>query len=995
MSTSLVEARKSAPATPGKHDPSRPLPQTDAELLRLPALTEAGLAIVRAQLDVDALCELVYEHVARIVEVHSFHLGLFEGDQFTLKVWIQDGDRRPPAAFPGAQNTGIVGWLRASQQPLLVRDFEAEMDSLPARPSYLSDNPPRSAVFVPLVAGETVVGSMSVQHAQPNAYDEDDLQILGIIANQAASAITNARLFATAQRRADQLMAIAEVGYAITAVLDLDDLLASVVELIRERFGYYHVQVFLVEDETHRAVFRASTGHQINQLWREQGRSQRFGEGIIGWVAGMGQHLLANDVAAEPRYIADDPRLLPDTRSELAVPLKVEDEVLGVLDVQSQTLNAFTNEDLFVLNALANQVAVAVDAAWSYRAQQEEAWITTVLLQIAEATNRVDTLEDVLSTVVRLIPMLTGVASCAIWLLDEDLDVFELASSYGTAGQLEAKNPSAGQRHMKATGESPNSSRSAIADWDRRGAFQRQRISAEGTVALALLRTNLQPLELGSGDEYLLPPWLWQSLSGDQVILLPLLAQNRLVGSLMVGLDSEDVPVRLRSKRLSLLSGIANQTASAIESVRLATAHQEEAWISWALLEVSRAIGNARTVEEMLNQVVRLAPLLAGIDRCAAFLRQSEDDEFVMVAQYLGRGTHVGSFSGQRLAPGDLPLLDLAVATRRLKRVEDATKSALVPAKWAENVGSRTLIALPLVAQDEVRGALLVDDADIPIMVSQRRVDILEGIAKQVGLAMENFLLLAQEKERARLAQELQVARSIQASYLPSTTPQVQGYEIAHTWSSAREVGGDFYDFIKLADGRIGLLMADVADKGVPAALFMATSLTLLRVSAHNFNAPDRVLARSNQLIGANNRTDMFVTVWYGILDPEAHRVDYANAGHGLALHVRQTDGEVQRLKTAGVPLGVFEPAGIVLGHCTLESGDLLVLYTDGVIDALNEQGEEFGQDRLESILFGQRHQSAKALVDAVIRAVQRHAGSVPLGDDITLAIVKRLGDSP
>ena len=129
----------------------------------------------------------------------------------------------------------------------------------------------------------------------------------------------------------EQLATIAEVSSAIAGELDLDALLAKVVELIRERFDYYHVQVFLVEDEEHRAIFRASTGYDLNKLWTAQGRSLPFGAGIIGWVAATGEHLLAGDVAQEPRYLPDDPRLLPDTRSELAVPLKVEDKVLGVL----------------------------------------------------------------------------------------------------------------------------------------------------------------------------------------------------------------------------------------------------------------------------------------------------------------------------------------------------------------------------------------------------------------------------------------------------------------------------------------------------------------------------------------------------------------------------------------------------------------------------------------------------------------------------------------
>jgi serine phosphatase RsbU (regulator of sigma subunit) len=919
------------------------------------------LAIVRAQLDLDGLCELVYQQVASLVDASSFHLGLFEGDSFHVKVWVQDGVRRAPASFPGAQNAGIVGWVRATQQPLLVRDFEAEMDQLPARPSYEADNPPRSALFVPLVAGGEAAGSMSVAHAEPNAYDAEDLQLLSIIANQAASAIVNAQLFKTVGRRAEQLATIAEVSGAIAGELDLDALLAKVVELIRERFGYYHVQIFLVEDEEHRAVFRASTGYDLNKLWIAQGRSLPFGAGIIGWVAATGEHLLAGDVSQEPRYLPDDPRLLPDTRSELAVPLKVEDKVLGVLDVQSRDLQGFSDDDLFVLDALANQVAVAVDSAWSYRAQQEEAWMTTVLLQVAHVASRANTLDDVLAALTRLVPMLTGVASCSIWLHDEENERFELAASFGLLGA------------------------------EQEPERLRMRPEADPVPALMLLKETLEPVELTPGDDFMLPSYLWQLLPGDFLILLPLLAQNRLIGCLLVSLDSEEMPIRLHEKRLSMLSGVANQAAAAIENVRLASAREEEAWISWALLEMSQAMANARTVDDMLEQVVRLTPLLAGVDRCGALLRNPQGDEFVVTHAYMGLHDTRTNLHGVRLRAGDLPLLDLAVRTQRLQRVDDASQSDLVPPAWREGIGSKTLVAAPLLVQGEVQGVLLVDSTELSHTMSQRRQDILTGIAQQLSLNLENIQLLAQEQDRIRMAQELQVAQRIQASLLPAVVPVVEGYKIAHAWDPAREVGGDFYDFLPLPHGKLGLLMADVADKGIPAALFMATTSTLLRVSAQDHNAPDQALLHANAWINAGNREDMFVTAWYGILDPASHRVDFANAGHSLALHVQAEDGAIRMLRPAGMPLGVTEDLVLERDAITLAPGDMIVLYTDGVIDALNEAEEDFGQDRLEALLFGRRHESAQQVVDALRSAVLAHTGQAPLYDDVTLVVLRRI----
>ena len=931
--------------------------RTQLSQVDLAALTEAGLAIVRSQLDVDGLCELVYQQVVRIVDADHFHLGLFEGDSFNLKVWVQDGNRLPVTSFPGAQDAGIIGWMRATQRPLLVRDFSAEMPDLPARPSYDSDDPPRSAIFVPLVAGDEVVGSMSVQHHRPNAFDEDDLRTLGIIGHHAASAIVNERLFRTVQRRAEQLAAVAEVSQALTAELDFDQLLTKVVELIREHFGYYHAQIFLVEDESHRAVFRASSGHQLNQLWLQQGRTQSFGEGIIGWVAATGKPLLVGDVAEEPRYIPDDPRLLPDTQSELAVPLVVEGVVLGVLDVQSREPGGLGDEDLFVLTTLANQVAVAVDSTWSYWAKQEEAWITTVLLQMAEAANQAENLDEVVGAVTRLTTMLVGAVTCSVWLREQEGDGFELADAVG----LDDLPPAAG------------------------------RLTAGTSTALAQLMVRPAPLLLRRDEPAALPDALWRTLAGDELMLLPLLTQNRLIGCLLVSLDSESVPVRLHDKRMGMLNGIAQQVAASIESVRQAGYRDEEAWISWALLEVSQAISNAQTIDEMLEHVVRLTPLLAGVDRCAVLLREKESNTLVVAQLHLGRGQSEEALDGLRLSEGDVPLLDLVRVTRRTQYVADAHDSDLVPAMWREAVGSKSLVAAPLVMQDEVAGILLVDALESDHDISQRRQDIVAGIARQVSLSLENFQLQVQEQQRIRLLQELEVAHRIQTSLLPDVVPDVAGYELAHAWEAAREVGGDFYDFIPLPRGKLGLVMADVADKGVPAALFMARTSTLLRLSAQDYESPDRALVHANRWLNASNREDMFVTVWYGMLDPATHGIQYANAGHGLALHVSATDGAVQLLRTRGVALGIVDDPVIETGTVALAPGDLLVLYTDGVVDILNEQVEEFGQQRLYDLLLAQRHRSAQEIVDAVITAVWAHAGQATVLDDVTLVVLRRL----
>ena len=226
----------------------------------LAQLNEVSRAIIRAELSVEALCELIYREASKVVDTSSFHLGLFEpsGDRYTLVVRVQDRVRLPPLIVELPAGDGIVGWMRETGRALLVEDFATEMDQLPARPRYQSERPPRAGIYVPLIAGDTVIGSISIQSYRPRAFDADDMRLLSLIADQAAVAISKARAFNEASQRAIQLQAIHEVSERITAILDLDELLPSVVQLIQEHFGYQPVHIFTLEDDG-ALSFRAST----------------------------------------------------------------------------------------------------------------------------------------------------------------------------------------------------------------------------------------------------------------------------------------------------------------------------------------------------------------------------------------------------------------------------------------------------------------------------------------------------------------------------------------------------------------------------------------------------------------------------------------------------------------------------------------------------------------------------------------------------------------
>jgi sigma-B regulation protein RsbU (phosphoserine phosphatase) len=242
------------------------------------------------------------------------------------------------------------------------------------------------------------------------------------------------------------------------------------------------------------------------------------------------------------------------------------------------------------------------------------------------------------------------------------------------------------------------------------------------------------------------------------------------------------------------------------------------------------------------------------------------------------------------------------------------------------------------------------------------------------------------------MVQELSVARKIQLSLLPKAPPVVPGWEFAAFYRPARMVGGDFYDFFDLPGkrGEWGIIIADVADKGVPSALYMALCRTVIRTVASSGRSPASTLQRANTVIIEDSRSDLFLSSFYTKLDTDTGRLIYANAGHNPTLWFRVSKGEFQTLSTPGIVLGVLEDIRLEEQRVDVATGDLLVFYTDGVTEAITPDEREFGVARLREVVAANAASGAQQILEAVVEAVDAFTGDVPPFDDLTLVVVKR-----
>ena len=272
---------------------------------------------------------------------------------------------------------------------------------------------------------------------------------------------------------------------------------------------------------------------------------------------------------------------------------------------------------------------------------------------------------------------------------------------------------------------------------------------------------------------------------------------------------------------------------------------------------------------------------------------------------------------------------------------------------------------------------------------------MLDSLAPQVAPALRVAQMVQEQqvqvRERERIEQELRTAQAIQHAFLPKDVPALPGWQLVRYYQPAREVGGDFYDFLPFGDGRFGLVIGDVTDKGIPAALVMTATRTMLRTAAQGLFSPSEVFARVNDLLYAETPPGMFVTCFYAVLDPRSGWLHYANAGHDLPY--RRHNGGISELRATGMPLGMMPGTRYDDHEVTLAPGDSVLFYSDGLVEAHNGRREMFGLPRLKTLL--EQHADGASFIDSLLSELKGFTGEGwEQEDDVTLVGLHRASTS-
>lgn len=366
------------------------------------------------------------------------------------------------------------------------------------------------------------------------------------------------------------------------------------------------------------------------------------------------------------------------------------------------------------------------------------------------------------------------------------------------------------------------------------------------------------------------------------------------------------------------------------------------------------------------------------VRRHCFLLRRSGDDSDDPLRVITARGLPEGLLTEEMLA-------DLQCAETLVQLGEDPA-SLTPPRRALYEAGFRLL--LPIRHKQATCALLVLGPKGLGTAYGPGDVEFLYSLGNLAFTSVQNTYLIEEQVEKRRLEEEMRLARDIQQRLLPRTIPSVRGLDVAARATPTREVGGDYFDVVELDDERLLLVIADVTGKGVPAALLMAN----VQACTHTLVSADVTLeeatARINQVIHRNTGASNFITFFHGIYDASDHRFDYVNAGHNPPFVLR-TDGTLEELTTGGLLLGVMPGMPYARGQARLAPGDVVVLFTDGVTEAMNASAEEYGEKRLKACLCAHRDAPAGQILEAVVDDVRTFVQRMPQSDDLTLVVAK------
>jgi len=411
------------------------------------------------------------------------------------------------------------------------------------------------------------------------------------------------------------------------------------------------------------------------------------------------------------------------------------------------------------------------------------------------------------------------------------------------------------------------------------------------------------------------------------------------------------------------------------------------------LLDVTKNINSTLNKDELLKVIMHSAEIVMDAEASSLMMLDEETGELVFD---VATGP-VGDQVVKMRIPKGKGIAGSVAETGEIVIVEDAKTDKRFYASVGDATGfvTKSLVCVPVrVKGGKIIGVLQVLNKKDDTSFMEADGELLSTLADQAAIAIENARLYSEAREKQLLEHQLMIAQQVQQSLLPEEPPEIEGIEIAAINKQASHLGGDYYDFIQVDGGELGIVIGDVSGKNVPAAIMMATARAFLRshvvgTYTNDGHSLTDIISFVNHLVCDDTEPEKYMTLFYGMLNVPTIKLAYVNCGHNWPVLYNPAKDTTNYLKTGGLAVGMIDGVPYAQDEVPLEEGDILVLYTDGVTEAFNEQEELFGEERLLDVVKANSHLNAQGLLDKIVGAVMTFAGKAEQSDDVTLVILK------
>jgi len=466
----------------------------------------------------------------------------------------------------------------------------------------------------------------------------------------------------------------------------------------------------------------------------------------------------------------------------------------------------------------------------------------------------------------------------------------------------------------------------------------------------------------------------------DSIICVPVLRRGNLLG-VMVAMNKL-YGKEFTEEDLKIFSSLADQVAIALDNSYLYRKARKESLEKEILLDMDRLISSSLDLDEVLGLILDSLKRLVKYDAAAIFLIDREKQE-------------VGEIKTRGFDPALEPDLRLKMGQGLVGWVAQHKETVIVPdvdndPRYIEaRHETKSEVLAPIMSDRRIIGVFNLESNQVNAY-DLDDLNLLTAFASHCAVAIERTRLHKEIIVKKKLEEELLIARNIQQSFLPAGNPNLPGFDISGINIPSEQVGGDYYDFIPIVENQIGVAIGDVAGKGIPAALIMASFRASLKAEIRNNYAIRTICFKVNNLLYESLERENYVTAIYGVLDIRNRIFTFSNAGHNPPI-LRRKEGKIRHLTEGGLALGVIQNSEYKERALNLKPGDVILFYTDGVTEAKNESEEEFGTKRLEKILSENPDVNARELQDKIYQEVKDFTGNKPGEDDLTMIIIKVL----